>query len=325
MSGDEGFEERAHLFAQEPGEAADVDASSEAAALEEAAPPEFASQPIQSAPQPRFSGPGRIPNFGHLCILGLPAFFAVLAATLLTRSALYFHLFGIANSKQAMADIRYTLGSQGLIYIFMLGGCLLLYPPLWDRGFFDGLAWNGATALRLRNRLLGAAFACFVLALVNGMLMPTQKDAPIDKIMKVAGTPWLMFAFGVTFAPFFEELFFRGFLLPALCTAADWVTEKVKKEPPRPLAADGHAQWSLAAMVIGSICTSVPFAAMHAEQTGHAVGPFVMLVAVSLVLCWTRLASRSLAASVVVHACYNFLLFTLMLVGTGGFRHLEKL
>jgi hypothetical protein len=46
---------------------------------------------------------------------------------------------------------------------------------------------------------------------------------------------------------------------------------------------------------------------------------------VSLVLCWTRLASRSLAASVIVHASYNLLLFSLMLLGTGGFRHLDKM
>jgi hypothetical protein len=50
-----------------------------------------------------------------------------------------------------------------------------------------------------------------------------------------------------------------------------------------------------------------------------------LLVAVSLVLCWARLAARSLAASVLVHACYNLLLFSLMLLGTGGFRHLDKM
>jgi hypothetical protein len=27
----------------------------------------------------------------------------------------------------------------------------------------------------------------------------------------------------------------------------------------------------------------------------------------------------------VVHACYNFLLFSIMLLGTSGFRHLEKM
>jgi len=31
------------------------------------------------------------------------------------------------------------------------------------------------------------------------------------------------------------------------------------------------------------------------------------------------------AASVVVHACYNFLLFSLMLLGTGGFQHMDRM
>jgi hypothetical protein len=64
---------------------------------------------------------------------------------------------------------------------------------------------------------------------------------------------------------------------------------------------------------------------MHAEQTARALGPFLLLVTVSLVLCWVRLSARSLAASVLVHASYNLLLFSLMLLGTGGFRHLDKL
>jgi hypothetical protein len=64
---------------------------------------------------------------------------------------------------------------------------------------------------------------------------------------------------------------------------------------------------------------------MHADQTAHAAGPFVLLICVSLILCLVRLATRSLAACVVVHASYNFLLFSLMLVSTDGFRHLDKM
>jgi hypothetical protein len=64
---------------------------------------------------------------------------------------------------------------------------------------------------------------------------------------------------------------------------------------------------------------------MHAEQTGYSLGPFLLLICVSLVLCWIRLSTRSLASSVLVHACYNLLLFSLMMLGTGGFRHLDKM
>ena len=78
-------------------------------------------------------------------------------------------------------------------------------------------------------------------------------------------------------------------------------------------------------MMAGSLLTSVPFALMHAEQTGYSLGPFLLLVLVSLVLCAVRLALRSLAASVLVHATYNFLLFSFMFFGTSGFRHLENM
>ena len=78
-------------------------------------------------------------------------------------------------------------------------------------------------------------------------------------------------------------------------------------------------------MTIAAVVTSVPFAWMHAEQTGYAIGPFVLLCGVSLVLCAVRLATRSLASSVLVHGCYNFVLFSIMLVGTQGFRHLDKM
>ena len=78
-------------------------------------------------------------------------------------------------------------------------------------------------------------------------------------------------------------------------------------------------------MVFASVIVSVPFALMHAPQTAYSVGPFLLLVCISLVLCWVRLAVRSLAASVVVHACYNLMLFSVMFLGTGGFRHLDKM
>jgi membrane protease YdiL (CAAX protease family) len=78
-------------------------------------------------------------------------------------------------------------------------------------------------------------------------------------------------------------------------------------------------------MAIASILVSVPFAAMHAEQQGYALGPFVLLICVSMVLCAVRLKTRSLAASVVVHSTYNFLLFAVMLIDTGGFKHLDKM
>jgi membrane protease YdiL (CAAX protease family) len=280
---------------------------------------------FQSYLQPEFIFPARIPHLGHLALLAVMATFGLLGASLLTRSALYFHLFGVTTVKQAMVDIRYTLGSQAAFYLLTFLAGVVFFPLVWGKGFFAGVQWNGASAMAQRGRLIGAAAACFVLAMVDGMLLPGPNDTPIDKVLRTPDAAWLLFAFGVTLAPFFEEIAFRGFLLPTLCTAWDWFAEQSSGQPPRLLGPNGHPQWSVPAMIAGAILTSVPFALMHAEQTGYSIGPFLLLLCVSLVLCWARLSTRSLAASVLVHASYNFLLFSIMLIGTSGFRHLDRM
>ncbi len=356
-------------------------------------------EPAPAAPPPQIEPlySPRVPHFGHLVFLLLAlAPIALLTTGLLMGLAMHVHLFGVSTAQQAVGNIRYILGSEGLLYLFTFALALLIFPAFWHKNLLAGLQWNGATALRLRKWLFSAAVVCFLLAIVSGQFFHGPTDTPIEKIFRTPGAAWLLFAFGITFAPFFEEMFFRGFLLPALTTAADWIAEKVaphgpivpepndrphwplsavlfaaisllsipaavfaaiyvkdgrfalqilllylvlilafftilamRKSPPhdfaRPISADGHPEWSMPAMVIGSVVTSIPFAAMHAEQTGYAIGPFFLLVGVSLVLCAVRLSTRSLAASTLVHACYNFLLFSLMLVASGGFRHLDKM
>jgi len=274
-------------------------------------------------PPPR--PPVRIPHFGHVGILMVFTLSGLFVAGIAMALMLRFHMLGLKSLDSAKSDIHLMLGSEAIVYIAMFGACVIFFPMIWHKGFFEGIHWNLETALRLRKQLFMTAAACFVLALVNGLLLPSPKNAPIDKIFRTPGAAWLLFIFGITFAPFFEEMIFRGFILPAMCTTCDWIHEKIKHVPVRPLDEHGHPQWSLAAMVIGSLATSLPFAGMHAAQTGYSLGPFVLLVGVSMVLCWARLSTRSLAASVLVHAFYNFLLFSVMMVGTGGFRHMDKL
>jgi len=135
----------------------------------------------------------------------------------------------------------------------------------------------------------------------------------------------MLTAFGIFIAPLFEEMIFRGFLVPAMATAWDWAVEKSTGVSPRPLDIQGQPVWSPAAMIFSAMVVSVPFALMHSAQLGQAWGPLLLLYCVSLVLCAVRLVTRSLAASTLVHAIYNAILFSFMFVQTGGFRHLEKI
>ncbi|HEY2471786.1 MAG TPA: CPBP family glutamic-type intramembrane protease [Terracidiphilus sp.] len=285
-------------------------------------PPLFVTYTQPEAPPRRDV---RIPHLGNLGLLILLGIFGWLGAGMLLLFALRIHLWGITSLTVASTDFRYTLASQAAQYLITFACCLAVFPIVWHQPFFSGIHWRGSFAIQRTSRLVSAAVLCFFVAMINGILMPGPTNAPIDQLFQAPGAAWTMFAFGVTLAPFFEEMAFRGFLLPSLCTAWDWTMEHVSGAPRRPLDEDGGPQWSRPAMIVASILTSVPFAMMHGAQTGWSLGPFLLLIFVSLVLCWVRLRMRSLAASTMVHACYNFMLFSFMVLGTGGFKHLDKM
>jgi uncharacterized protein len=286
---------------------------------EAASPGFFESYAHVTPPPPRF------PNMADVVVMGILLGFGWLVSAGATFEALHFHLFHVYTEGQAANDVHYTLGAQVVWYLITLVFWGMLFPRIWGTGFWSGVEWRARAALGLRWQLASAAFACFVLAIIDGVLLPGPKEAPIDQVFRMPGAAWVLFGFGVTLAPLMEETIFRGFLLPALCTAWDWSVEHIQHRPAPWPDEHGKAKWTMPAMIAGSVLTSIPFAAMHGYQTGYSLGPFVLLVGVSLVLCWVRLSTRSVAASTVVHACYNLLLFTLMMWGTGGFRHLDKL
>jgi len=267
----------------------------------------------------------RTPNFGHLAIVVTICTVAGFITMLLTGLALHLHVFGVSTVERASGDIRYALGTQLFFYVLAFSGCLVIFPRLWLMSFFTGLHWNSAVVAQRKRLLLAAVFVCFTAAMLDSALMPQAKNAPIDALFRLPGAPWLLFVFGVTVAPFFEEMAFRGFLLPALATAVDWMYENVTHRPAQFLDAELNPQWSWGAKCVAAILTSIPFAYMHAPQNAGAMGSFVLMIVVSLVLCAVRLTTRSLAASTLVHAVYNLVLFLLMVIGTHGFTKMENL
>jgi hypothetical protein len=347
---------------------------------------------FQSWSQPEAVPTTRIPHPGHLCLLVVFLLAGFMCMMVLLAIAMHFHLDGVSTEDQIKTNVHYLLGSEAVLYLVTLALSIPLFPLIWNKSFFAGIHWRGAAALQQGWRLPAIALGCFVLAALDQTLLPGPEHAPIEDIIRSPGAAWLMFGFGVAIAPFCEEIFFRGFMLPALATSCDWIGEYVKSENKwirpaliigsalasstivtiycavifggtsykgivffllfcfialvfgtaffwvylryqtiqaglhtRPLDANSHPQWSIPAMVIASIVTSLPFALMHGEQTGYSIGPFLQVFAVSLVLCSVRLVTRSVAASTMVHACYNFMLFSTMLVATGGFRHFDKI
>jgi membrane protease YdiL (CAAX protease family) len=305
---------------------ADPAASTQAAPAYSYVPPTSPEPPLfHSFAQPPVRRPARIPNFGHLLLLSLLIIVAFSILIIALALAAHFHLYGFRLSQKSATDLGFNLLSEGVLYLVTFGLSLFVFPMVWNESLFAGLQWRGTVALSRFWLLVCTALACFGLAILDQVLMPGPSNSPIEKMINSPGAAWMMFVFGVTLAPFFEEMLFRGFLLPSLCTACDWIAEKMHASLPRPLDANGHPQWSLPAMIIGAVLTSIPFAGLHVEQQGHSLGPFLLLIVVSLILCTVRLFTRSLAASTLVHASYNFFIFASTLAATGGFRHFDKM
>ncbi len=262
----------------------------------------------------------RIPNFLHLLLL---LALTILAFLLCEGILLAFHPYHI---QQTLADQRLQLFANVGVYAVAGALAAAIFPLLWHRSFAEGISWNAQRA--------GVAFVPLGIALgfasqAASSLLPIPKEMPIEGVFKTPGIIWLLTVFGVIVAPLFEELVFRGFLLPAIAIAADYFTLPRTANREQDLAT--LARWrtsdtfSTNSLIFASVVTSLAFAAIHAPQLGYAWAAVALLWTVSMVLCYIRIRFRSLAASTIVHACYNGSVFLALFVATGGYRHMDKL
>jgi membrane protease YdiL (CAAX protease family) len=124
------------------------------------------------------------------------------------------------------------------------------------------------------------------------------KSLPIEQYFKTPSAAYALAIFGILIAPVVEELFFRGFLYPALA---------------RPLGAG-----------VSMVLTAGGFALIHAEQLALAWAPLLLLFTVGMILTAVRAKTKSVAVCVLMHMGYNFTLFLLLYIATQGFRHMER-
>lgn len=289
------------------------------------APFEAPHYPLPFASHPAQPLVARTPNFADLLIFLLMLLIGLLAMMGTVGAATHYHWFGLKTAAQMQGNTRLALGTEAILYGVALACSIPIFRIAWNKPFLTGLHWHWNTAYRLRLRLVGIAVVCNIIAMLGNAVLPFPQHAPIDKMFSTTADAWLLLGFGTTIAPFFEELIFRGFLLPAIATAWDWASERLTHHMPRPLDAEDNPVWSLGAQIFAALVVSAPFALMHAEQVGNAWGPVLLLYCVSLILCAVRLRTRSLASSTLVHAAYNFMLFAVMFFETDAFRHLDKM
>ena len=276
----------------------------------------FMPNPPDSDPEQ--DPPHRIPHLGHALL------FLLITGLLLILAQLVF--LGVSHSPHAAltnVSPKLLVASEAVTYLAALAISWFLFPTLWKRSFADGIELNPDAARRNALRLipLGLSLSFAVQAISSLATMP--KSIPMDDFFRTPSDIWIITAFGTLLAPLFEEILFRGFLLPAFAIAYDWLSL-----PRTPAARDlwnSTNKITLPALVFSAVLTSILFAALHGQQIDYAWPVLLLLFCVSLVLTIVRLRLRSVLASTLVHASYNFTIFLTAFFATDGFRHLDKM
>jgi membrane protease YdiL (CAAX protease family) len=262
--------------------------------------------------------PVRIPHLGHallfLAMAGLFLLFTQLVMLGLTHAP-------VASPKLAIPP-KLLIGSEAITYIATIALAWFTFPLLWKRPFAEGIHANPDAARRNLLRLvpIGIVMSFAVQAISSLATMP--KDIPMDDFFRTASDVWLVTAFGTLVAPLFEEILFRGFLLPAFAIAYDWLS--LPRTPAAREAWHSTNNLTRASLAFSAVLTSIFFAALHGQQTAFAWPVLILLFCVSLVLSYFRLRLRSVMASTLIHISYNATIFLSAFIATGGYRHLEK-
>lgn len=163
---------------------------------------------------------------------------------------------------------------------------LCLYAMLrarYGQPFWASLAWTAPWPGAAFTLFLGPLLAFSVVVL--GILLRTPEiQSSIHLLMQDRWSTLLIGVLATTLAPLFEELLFRGFLLPLLVR-------------------------SFGTLLAILLC-SLPFTLLHGPQYQWTWQHLLLLFCASAVFCLVRLRTGSTAASTLVHATYNLTFFT---------------
>jgi len=192
-------------------------------------------------------------------------------------------------------NAKVAVPAEFLAYVLTLG---FMAAVVRSRGlpFWRTVQWRW-TSSAPAYMVLG-----FLLSVAVGLataVLPIPKQLPIEKYFADPAGTWMLSIFGVTVAPMMEELFFRGFLYPALA---------------RPLG-----------ITASVLITSALFALIHSSQLASAWAPLLLLFLVGIVLTIVRVRTGSVVPGFLLHAAYNFTLFAELYLQTGHFHYFDKL
>ncbi|MBZ5679937.1 MAG: CPBP family intramembrane metalloprotease [Acidobacteriia bacterium] len=184
---------------------------------------------------------------------------------------------------------QFLIDAAAVLYMFML------VEGKYHVRFWQAIRWNWPRS-EWKLLSLGVLLLFGLGVLENFLPMPT--DTPFEKLLARPRDAYLLSIIAVSLGPLVEELFFRGFMYPVLERRIG-------------------VAW-------GIFLTALPFGLIHLPQYGWAWGAALVIFLVGVVCGAVRAATRSVAASFLVHVGYNGTQMLIAVVATHGFRHMPK-
>ena len=259
-----------------------------------ATPSDFAPV-IEPSPPP----PKPWPAWGFVDVLLLMFIFALIlmvSATVVPLVARLLPAFSHASTADLRTNAILGIVIQAISYLLWLAPIGLVLYARTGEPFFHAIRWNWPRPKKLLL-LIGVGIIATIVLTLTSILVPSPDDAPFEEFFKTRSAAYAIALFGILFAPFFEELFFRGLLYPAIRARAG--------------------------LIPALVFTAALFGLLHAPEWDMAWGPVLIIFFVGLVLTLVREYAQSLAASWIIHVIYNGLLIVGSFIESHGFTRLH--
>ena len=213
-------------------------------------------------------------------------FWDYLDLLLFLASAIPAFLIGIGITKVALrlapgilpGKAAQLLTGQFIGYALWFACLAIQIRTRYNQRLWPAMSWKLAIREIFPALTLGVVLALSV-AVIGTLLRAPQLDNSLLELMKDRLSILVVAFFATTLGPLFEELAFRGFLLPLLIR-------------------------SVGAMS-GIFISALSFALLHGPQYHWSWQHLVLLTAVGCVFGWTRFKTGSTGLPTIMHASYN--------------------
>ncbi|HZQ19771.1 MAG TPA: type II CAAX endopeptidase family protein [Terriglobales bacterium] len=260
--------------------------------------PETTASPPPATPPESANVPPENPPFGGVEVLQIGILMFVVPIVLAPFLVVALHKFFYPQLTFGEVALKpWVLLTPQFVWFAIIALFLIDYTKAkFHQTLWQAVRWNWPK--QTWPVLVGIGFVTLLALQGLERLLPLPQKSPFDQFFDKPLDAYAFAFLAIAFAPFMEELFFRGFLYPVLARRLG--------------------------VMLGIVITAMIFAFIHVFEY-KAWGPVLIIFIVGVVLTAVRAKMKSVGASFIVHSIYNGIPIIATLVVSRGFHDLHKL